>query len=94
MGEGVLRKYVGENESASILFGFILTCTHILIISYIHISIPCLFTERERKHFPHLTNNETQTRYKARGRRYIPHGYGDDYEYTPHAEHIDVKYSE
>lgn len=50
--------------------------------------------EREKKHFPTLSNTETNQKYQPRGRRYIPHGYGDDYEFHPHPQHIDPAYTE
>ena len=54
-----------------------------------------LLSEREKKHFPQLTNRQSSQNLKPRGRRYIPHGYGDDYEFNPHPPHTaDIEYSE
>ena len=50
--------------------------------------------ELERRHYPHLDNRVSKSADKPRARRYIPHGYGEDYEFIPHSKHIEPNYSE
>ncbi|KAK3098034.1 hypothetical protein FSP39_015510 [Pinctada imbricata] len=50
--------------------------------------------ERERRHYPDYFNNCTETQYKPRGRRYIPHGHGFYDNWTPHNQNIPIQYSE
>lgn len=50
--------------------------------------------ERERRHFPDIHNNCSAPAYRSRGRRYIPHGYGFNDEWTPHNQNINIKYTE
>lgn len=50
--------------------------------------------ERERRHFARCYNQDSDSEVKPRGRRYIPHGYGDDGDWRPHPVHLDVRYTE
>ncbi|XP_022288535.1 spermatogenesis-associated serine-rich protein 1-like isoform X3 [Crassostrea virginica] len=50
--------------------------------------------ERERRHFPNVHNYCSAPSYRARGRRYIPHGYGFYDEWTPHNQNINIRYTE
>ena len=49
----------------------------------------CVSTEREKRHFPDLTNKPgVLPAYKPRGRRYIPHNNGREDEWRPHNQNI------
>lgn len=50
--------------------------------------------ERERRHYPGLDNEQSKSADKPRARKYIPHGYGEDYEFVPHNRHINPRYTE
>ncbi|KAJ8314664.1 hypothetical protein KUTeg_006814 [Tegillarca granosa] len=50
--------------------------------------------EREKRHFPDIHNSASVPSYKPSGRRYIPHGYGNYDEWTPHQQNIQIAYSE
>ncbi|XP_077866350.1 spermatogenesis-associated serine-rich protein 1-like [Saccoglossus kowalevskii] len=47
--------------------------------------------ERERRHFAETRDEE---RYKVQGRRYIPHGVGDQPPWRPHGKHLKPQYTE
>ncbi|KAL4233127.1 spermatogenesis-associated serine-rich protein 1 [Mactra antiquata] len=51
-------------------------------------------SERERRHFPLIDNSPSVPQYKARGRRYIPHGYGIYDEWKPHPQNIQPEFTE
>ncbi len=49
--------------------------------------------EREKRHYGiHNQGSEPET--KDRGRRYIPHGYGEDVDFKPHPQSVDPRYTE
>jgi len=50
--------------------------------------------ERERRHFPSLTNCRSKPVYKLRGRRYIPHGNSEEIQFCPHPQHVEPVYEE
>lgn len=52
--------------------------------------------ERGKKHFPSLHNHQSSSAgAKSQGtRRYLPHGYGLDYNFRPHVQHVQPEYSE
>lgn len=38
-----------------------------------------------KRHFPHLNNVVSAAIYKTNARRFMPHGYSEDYKYRPHS---------
>jgi len=54
------------------------------------------FSEREKRHFPWLNNKRSPPEYQLpqQGRRYIPHGYGDDFQFVPHPPFQEPEYTE
>ena len=52
--------------------------------------------ERERRHFPWVNNKRSPpvSQESAQGRRYIPHGYGDDFNFKPHPSFQEPEYTE
>ncbi|ELU16153.1 hypothetical protein CAPTEDRAFT_228022 [Capitella teleta] len=48
--------------------------------------------EREKRHYGDH-NKASKSVYKPQGRRYIPHGYGDEYAFVPHATSIQPEYT-
>ena len=83
--------YISENLSHSLYPTY--TGKSQIFVYLVH-TMHVIVAERERKHFPKLSNRQSVPTYRARGRRYIPHGYGDDYEFIPHPEHIEPAYTE
>lgn len=66
------------------------TCMYIVYVDECNMFV----SERERRHFPDIHNNCSAPAYRSRGRRYIPHGYGFNDEWTPHNQNINIKYTE
>lgn len=50
--------------------------------------------EREKRHYPEFDNRPSEPVYNPRGRRFIPHGAGDELDFTPHGAFIDPEYTE
>lgn len=49
-------------------------------------------TEQEKRHYPSIHNQASQSEFRAHGRRYLPHGYGDDLDFVPVYPHIEPRH--
>lgn len=66
-----------------------------VMFAYSHFKTFIMFlTEREKRHFPKLSNQPSVSKSKPRGRRYIPHTTGDEFQFVPHGRHISPKHTE
>ncbi|XP_053397960.1 uncharacterized protein LOC123552469 isoform X2 [Mercenaria mercenaria] len=72
---------------------------HILLFSEVAILMSSFslfqhLQKREKRHFPYIQNQPSVPTYKARGRRYLPHGYGMYDEWKPHPQNVQPEYTD